>query len=70
MKPDPEKISGISKYPIPKTIKELRSYIGLTNFLGTSSSTSQAKQNLCSTYKKESRKESNKQVKQESLLKI
>ncbi|KAF9760594.1 Retrovirus-related Pol polyprotein from transposon [Nosema granulosis] len=32
VKPDPEKIEGIKRFPAPKTLKELRSFIGVTNF--------------------------------------
>ncbi|KAF9756156.1 Retrovirus-related Pol polyprotein from transposon 17.6, partial [Nosema granulosis] len=32
VKPDPEKIECIKQYPIPTTVKELRSFIGLVNY--------------------------------------
>ena len=32
IKPDPEKVRAIAKYPIPVNIKELRSFLGLTNY--------------------------------------
>jgi len=32
IKTDPEKISTILKYPIPKNIRELRSFLGLTGY--------------------------------------
>jgi len=32
IKTDPEKISTILKYPIPKNIREVRSFLGLTGY--------------------------------------
>lgn len=32
--PDPDKVAGISKFPIPKSVSELRSFLGLANQLG------------------------------------
>jgi hypothetical protein len=32
VKPDPEKIRAIKEYPLPKTVKELRSFLGLINY--------------------------------------
>ena len=35
VKPDPEKVSGISGFPVPTDVSSLRSFIGLANQLGT-----------------------------------
>jgi hypothetical protein len=32
IKPDPDKVKAIKEYPLPKTIKELRSFLGLINY--------------------------------------
>ena len=32
--PDPDKVSAIKNFTLPKTIKELRSFLGLSNFCG------------------------------------
>jgi len=32
IKTDPEKIATLSKYPIPRNIRELRSFLGLTGY--------------------------------------
>ena len=32
IRPDPEKISAIKEYPVPRTVKEIRAFLGLANY--------------------------------------
>ena len=34
IKPDPTKVESIKNWPIPKTVKDLQSFLGAVNFLG------------------------------------
>ena len=34
IKPDPTKVESIKNWPIPKTVKDLKSFLGAVNFLG------------------------------------
>ena len=34
IKPDPTKVEAIKNWPIPKTVKDLQSFLGAVNFLG------------------------------------
>jgi len=32
IRPDPEKVQAIAEYPVPKTVKDIRSFVGLAGY--------------------------------------